>query len=204
MITPRQIRAARGLLGWDAIELGKRSSLRRETVANIESGRTRASDGSLERILKAFDGAGVTFGENESVGIKPEGIETFIGSDRFEVFTEFVYDYVQQHGGNVCISAVHDALVGSYRDDWSLFLSCLQDLHDLAAHENATFHILPADGKTATAFCAFGGCLALISFDHQPAPYVVLHKSSSFGVAFRDAVGLGDTLAQHEVREKRA
>ena len=37
-ITPRQIRAARGLLGWDYAELCKRTDFHRHTIRNIESG----------------------------------------------------------------------------------------------------------------------------------------------------------------------
>jgi transcriptional regulator with XRE-family HTH domain len=74
MLTPRQIRAARGLLGWEAIELGKQTDLSRETIANIESGRTQAREGSLERIAQAFDDAGVEFIPNEGVRLKPTAL----------------------------------------------------------------------------------------------------------------------------------
>jgi hypothetical protein len=43
----------------------------------------------------------------------------------------------------------------------------------------------PADHATPTAFYAFGSCLALISFAHEPAPYVVLHRSGPFADAYR-------------------
>jgi transcriptional regulator with XRE-family HTH domain len=204
MITPRQIRAARGLLGWDAIELGKRSDLRRETIANIESGRTRASDGSLERILKAFDMAGVKFTENEGVGLKPEGIETFAGEDRFQAFADFVYGYLEQYGGDVYISAPNEAAISSCRKDWSIFIARLQDI---AVQENVSMRIVETKGRTPSAFCAFGGCFALISFDHEQAPCVALHKSGAFGEAFREAIGVAGDEGQEtpiEVFEKRA
>ena len=204
MITPRQIRAARGLLGWDAIELGKRTRLSRDTVANIESGRTRAREGSLERIIKVFDGAGVKFTENEGVGIKPNGIETFIGEERFHAFTEFVYDYLRQYGGDVCISAVNEALLNQYRKDWPLYKTRLQAL---VKRGDVTIRSLTTESNAPTAFCAFGDCLALISFDHAPAPYVVLHKSGAFSEAYReafDAVWDNDEPPQQELTEKSA
>ena len=43
------------------------------------------------------------------------------------------------------------------------------------------------DHSTPTAFYAFGRCLALISFAHEPAPYVVLHRSGPFADAYRGA-----------------
>jgi transcriptional regulator with XRE-family HTH domain len=192
-------------LGWDAIELGKRSDLRRETIANIESGRTRASDGSLERIIKAFDSAGVKFTENEGVGLKPEGIETFAGEDRFQAFAEFVYTYLELYGGDVCVTAPNEAAMRACRKEWALFIARLQDM---AVQDNVCVRFLKAESMIPSAFCAFGGCFALISFDHEQAPYVALHKSGGFGAAFREAVGVetddDEQTPQLEVLEKRA
>jgi hypothetical protein len=178
--------------------------LRRETISNIESGRTHASDGSMERILKAFDVAGVIFTENEGVGLKPDGIETFVGEYRFQEFAEFVYDYLEQYGGDVCIHAPNETQMRPRRKDWALFIASLQGM---AAQRNVTVRVLEAEGHTSSAFCAFGGCFALISFDHEQAPYVALHKAGAFGAAFRKAIGVAgddDQKPQIAVLEKRA
>ena len=58
MITPRQIRAARGLLGWDATELSRRSGLSAKTITNIEESRTQAHAASLECIASILVQAG--------------------------------------------------------------------------------------------------------------------------------------------------
>src|ERR1700722_20123584 len=50
----RQIRAARALLGWEIIELAKRTGLNRRTLYNIETDRTKQQDASIDCIQKAL------------------------------------------------------------------------------------------------------------------------------------------------------
>ncbi len=200
MITPRQIRAARGLLGWEATELGKRTSLSRETIANIESGRTQAREESLDRIAKAFDIAGVEFTENEGVRLKANDIEIFVGPERFHDFTEFVYQHLLRHSGEVCISVSDERLFLKYRKEPEIYRQRMKALVDTGRvkvrilAEESTFNSIFAEMRKSTqqstsptSFYSFGKCLALISFTHNPAPYVVLLKSGPFAEAYRQA-----------------
>ena len=55
---------------------------------------------------------------------------------------------------------------------------------------NSVFAEMRKSAQKSTApssFYAFGKCLALISFTHNPAPYVVLLKSGPFAEAYRQA-----------------
>jgi hypothetical protein len=77
----------------------------------------------------------------------------------------------------------------------------------MEARENVSLRVIEPIVRTSTALCAFGGCFALISFDHEQAPYVALHKSGAFGEAFREAVGVAracDQKRQPAVLGKRA
>ena len=203
MITPRQIRAARGLLGWEAIELGKRTSLSRETIANIESGRTQAREGSLERIAKAFDSVGVEFTPNQGVRLKPSGLEVYEGPDRFDDFYDFLYEELKTHGGDVCLSVTDETLLSKYRKDPSIHYNRMQDLcgrgvvksfrilasksRFAAQYSYNTYKWQPDISLSPTAFYTFGDCLALISFTHTPAPYVVVLKSAPLAESYRQA-----------------
>ena len=201
MLTPRQIRAARGLVGWDAIELSEKTKLTRETIANIEAGRTQAREGSLEKIYQVFDAAGVQFIENEGVRLKPSDIETFIGVDRFNEFAEFMYGYLKAFGGEVCVSVTNERLFQKYRKNLDVHRARMKELVEI---NKVSGRILAVDSEfketwakirrqakgtsdAPVSFYAFGDCLALISFDHDPAPYVVLHKSGPFAAAYRQA-----------------
>jgi len=199
MITPRQVKAARALAGWTAEELAGQANLTADTIANIETGRTQAREGSLERIAKAFDRTGVEFTESEGVRRKPTGIEIFEGVDRFSSFTEYLYAYLKLHGGEVCISAVDERFFVKYRKDHELHR---QRMKALVESGKTTFRILAAESSfkseyalyrwqpvlenaSPVSFYSFGDCLALISFAQEPAPYVVLHKSGPFAESFR-------------------
>jgi transcriptional regulator with XRE-family HTH domain len=200
MITPRQIKAARSLAGWTTEDLAAKTKLTADTITNIETGRTQAREGSLERIAKAFDEGGVAFTDNEGVRLKSSDIETFIGPDRFHEFTEFVHDHLSRFGGAVCISAVDETLFRKYRKDFDLHRKRMAELvargdvtvRILATKENiisswAQYKWQPKQSSVPTAFYVFGNCLALISFAHVPAPYVVLLKSGPFAEAYRHA-----------------
>jgi transcriptional regulator with XRE-family HTH domain len=203
MLTPRQIRAARGLLGWEAIELGKLTELSRETIANIESGRTQAREGSLERIAKAFNDAGVEFTPGEGVRLKPSGLEVYEGPERFDEFYDFLYGQLKAHGGDVCLSVTDERLLAKYRKDSAIHYKRMQELSDKGVIKS--FRILanksnfaskypynkykwqPDANIAPTAFYTFGECLALISFVHNNPPYVVVLQSPPLANSYRQA-----------------
>lgn len=54
----------------------------------------------------------------------------------------------------------------------------------------AAYKWQPKQSTVPTSFYAFGKCLALISFAHEPTPYVVLHKSGPFAEAYRHAFNI--------------
>ena len=203
MLTSRQIRAARGLLGWEATELGKRTDLSRETIANIESGRTQAREGSLERIAKAFMDGGVEFTANQGVRLKPSGLEVYEGPARFNEFYDFLYEQVKTHGGDVCLSVTDETLLAKYRKNSAVHYQRMQDLFDRGIIKS--FRILanksdfaskypyniykwqPESSISPTAFYTFGECLALISFVHDTPPYVVVLQSAPLANSYRQA-----------------
>jgi transcriptional regulator with XRE-family HTH domain len=67
VITPSQIRATRLLLGWRPIDLARASGLSEIAIKNIEAGLTQPRRSTLDRLLAAFDQAGVMFLESGDV-----------------------------------------------------------------------------------------------------------------------------------------
>ena len=200
MATGKQIRIGRVLADWDAKALAERAGLSKESILNIERGTFRARPATMERILRAFDEAGIEFTENEGVRRRPEGVEIFEGHERFHEFTEFVYQHLSQYGGEVCISASDERLFLKYRKEPELYRQRMKALVDsgrvtvrILAEEgsfNSVFAEMRKSAQKSTSpssFYAFGKCLALISFTHNPAPYVVLLKSGPFAESYRQA-----------------
>ncbi len=58
-LTPRQCRAARGLLDWTQEELAERAGLSRSTIRDFEGGRHDLQRASAARIVAIFEQAGV-------------------------------------------------------------------------------------------------------------------------------------------------
>ena len=216
MLTPRQIRAARGLLGWDAAELGKRAGIHRQTIANIESGRTQPQAGSLEPIARAFTDAGVEFLANQGVRLKSSDVEIYEGPERFEDFIDFVYEQIATRGGDICLSVTDESFFSKYRKDTKDHYERMQKLYDqggfksfriLANKSNFatdytynTYKQLPAEALAPTAFYTFANYLALISFAHTTAPYVLVVESPPLASSYRQAFDIAWAAASEPQR----
>jgi hypothetical protein len=118
-------------------------------------------------------------------------------------FYDFLYEHLKLHGGDVCLTAVDEGMFSKFRKDPDLHRRRMKELVDAgkvtvriltsqSAFKSsfATFRRIPMGSQTPTSFYAFGNCLALISFDHDPAPYVVLHKSGPFAEAYKHSFNL--------------
>ncbi|MGD0865542.1 MAG: helix-turn-helix transcriptional regulator [Rhizomicrobium sp.] len=68
MVTGRQIRAARALLGWTQQALADRALVAINTVRAIESGRRYPKPGSLSAVRRALEKGGIVFLPNETMG----------------------------------------------------------------------------------------------------------------------------------------
>lgn len=191
------------MLEWDISDLAAAADLSREAIGKIENGHSQARGATLSRIARAFDIAGVEFVENEGVRMKSQEVEIFIGPDRFQDFADFMMVHLRRRGGDVCVSAVNEKLFRAYRRDFDAYKKNMKELVDsgkitvrILATESyftsdwAQYRWQPEQSSTPTAFYAFGDCLALISFDNDPAPYVVLHKKGPFAEAYRKSFEL--------------
>jgi predicted transcriptional regulator len=71
MITPRQIRAARALLGWSQQQLADKAILSLNAVTRLEKGKVDSRLSTLAAIEKALAKAGIKF---LSAGERGEGV----------------------------------------------------------------------------------------------------------------------------------
>jgi len=202
MITGRQIRAARSLLGWKSAELAEKAGLTRETISDIENGATNSREGTLERIARVFDENGVDFTDNDGLKLKPKNIETFEGQSRFDEFYEFIHEHLRTRGGDICIYGHNGRIFSKYRKDPELHRNRMKELKKQRPAfsvrtlqeegddymPNAAFSEYRWQRKEyfpPTAYYVFGNCVALISFDGPSPPFVILVKSSLFAEAYR-------------------
>ncbi|CDX39596.1 Helix-turn-helix motif [Mesorhizobium plurifarium] len=71
MVSPRQIRAARALLGWSQQELADKAIVSLNALARLESGKVDSRVSTMQAIEAALARAGVEF---LSAGQKGEGV----------------------------------------------------------------------------------------------------------------------------------
>ena len=72
LVTTNQIKAARSLIGWRQYDLAAASGLAISTVRRLEclDGPITAHYDTVERLVKAFDAAGVEFYGNPCPGVR--------------------------------------------------------------------------------------------------------------------------------------
>lgn len=204
MITGRQIRAARALLDWDSADLAYKAGLTRQTVSRIESDVVQPQESTLARIMLAFSESGVEFTDNSGVRLKPQSVEVLVDTAGFTRFYDFVYEETSHNGGMVCVSGVDEKLFSKYRlnpeihrermqalckerDDIQMRILVEEGDFNFVASKYATYRWQPRKYFSKAAFYVFGSSLALISFDNQPPPLIILIKSSAFADAYRNS-----------------
>jgi len=70
LVTYKQFIAARELLGWTREDLEKKAKISRSTLAEFERGNRNLRMDNFEKLLKAFEKAGIKFVNNEEgVGV---------------------------------------------------------------------------------------------------------------------------------------
>jgi predicted transcriptional regulator len=72
LVTGRQLRAARALLGWEQVELAKRSRIAIGTIRRMESfsGEVGSRTSTLSQVLGALEKAGIQFLNDNAPGVR--------------------------------------------------------------------------------------------------------------------------------------
>lgn len=203
MITSRQIRAARGLLGWDAVVLAQRAGVTKEAISRIESGKVRPHESTMAKIQRAFNDAGVEFTPNSGVQLKPQGVDVLTGHDGICQFFDIVYEHLRAHGGPILQTGVDEEVFSKYLGDYSAphiarmttLVNERKDIHfraliregdkNFACSEYAEYRWLPSELFEPVPFYVFGDSLAIISFQTIPAPTIVLHNIKAITDSYR-------------------
>lgn len=204
MITGRQIRAARGLLGWDATDLAAKAGLTRETVSKIENDSVQARESTLKDIVSAFDKYGVEFTDNSGVRIKPLGVEVLYGQSGLHQFFNNVYEYLRSNGGTIVQLGIDEkqfvAVAGnefseSYKQRMITISEQRKDIKILAilkeGDENLEYsdfneyRWMPNEFFAPVPFYIYGETLAIMDFQTIPAPTIILHKFPAITKAYR-------------------
>jgi transcriptional regulator with XRE-family HTH domain len=108
MTTPRQIRAARALLGLDAAELADRAGLTRATVTNIENSVVQPREATLVRLVQTLVGGGVEFIGERGVALMSENYRLIEGADCYLRLLDEIYHSLRTKPGSEVLSICTD------------------------------------------------------------------------------------------------
>lgn len=106
MPTPKQVIAARALLGMSQTQLSELSGIGYTSVSRFEGG-GRSSSSTMDAISKVFQ-PHVEFIEDTGVKLKAPQIKIHHGRDGLIDFLKYVYDTVKTSGGEICVSNVNE------------------------------------------------------------------------------------------------
>lgn len=71
MILPRQLRAARTLLGWSQKDLAEAAELSLPTIQRMETlGLHRSAAGNVDKVQRALEAGGIEFTNDDAPGIR--------------------------------------------------------------------------------------------------------------------------------------
>lgn len=134
MITGRQIRAARGLIDWDASMLAEKAGLTRATVGRIEADLVQPHEKTLASIVHVFDLHGVEFLEDEGLRIRKNQVRIFSGKVGYKQFLDHIYDTVKD-GGRIRQFNVSDGKTLPYAEEHAAaHLNRMKSIPKLDAH----------------------------------------------------------------------
>jgi len=206
MITGRQIRAARALLEWDADHLAEKAGLSRDTIFNIEKGIVQARETTTERIVQTFAAYDVEFIPDEGVKKKTDSITKLEGFKDFKFFMDQVYEAATQPYScdgtkPICICNLDNSLFRKYMKDYHAIhverlkkiegltiksLAAERDKNHVSGASYLVYKYLKELKAVVAPFYVFGDRFALIDFDVQDPPKILMIHSPALARSYRD------------------
>ncbi|MDD5586155.1 MAG: helix-turn-helix transcriptional regulator [Alphaproteobacteria bacterium] len=202
MITGRQIRAARGLLGWDASALAEKAGLSRETISNIETSAVQARESTLNHIAKVFIEHRLEFIDNQGVRFRPEGVEVLNGREGVARFWDLVFFTAQTTGGIFRQNGINDealircapdivdahiermAALRQTRRDSLVRVILLGGDYNFVCTEYADYKWHPKNMPAPVPYYVFGDTVCIFVFETDPSPKIILISSPIVAAAY--------------------
>jgi DNA-binding XRE family transcriptional regulator len=211
MISGPQLRAARSLIDWNREELAKAAGVSPETVKNIETGTFRPQADTEQKIIRAFIERDVHFTENQGVQLRQDTVVRYEGPEGFRKFMDSVYEIAKESssgfGGNkpIYISNVDDRLFAKHLGDYfTVHIKRMNELKDLKmriliqdkphtllseesrGHSYREYRHHPEQAIGNVPFYVYGDKLAILAFEGNNAPQIVVLASALVAKAYRE------------------
>lgn len=142
LITGKQCRAARAMLGWTIDDLAHNSGLARSVILRLEKEETNIRYTSLSALLKTFSRANIEFIGRHGVTEKRDSVELFQGDNALEKLWENILFTLGDTGGEILITNVDEKK--ALENNKQGLMAHLENLKKL----NITERLLSCDGDT--------------------------------------------------------
>lgn len=206
MITGRQIRAARALLDISQDELANAAGLTKQGISKIEDGSVQPREGTITDIIRVFRDRGIEFTSDEGVKRKSDSVTKFEGFEDFKFFMDQVYQEARQAYSRdgtkpICICNLDNSLFRKHmKDYYSVHMERMQRIDGLKIRTLASevddhlgaepsyliYRFLRELKAVVAPFYVFGDKFALIDFDVQNSPKILMIDSPSLAHSYRD------------------
>lgn len=98
LITGRQIRGARALLGWKMEELADKAGLTRITIRQIEGETVQPQERTLNKLFGLFDKHGIEFLPDEGIKIRKQETRVYSGKAGHQQLLDHIYETLKKGG----------------------------------------------------------------------------------------------------------
>lgn len=221
MITGRQIRAARALLGISQEELATAAGLTKQGVSKIEDGSVHPREGTVTDIFRVFSDRGIEFLPDEGVKLKTDSVTKLEGRKDFIHFMDKVYEsatqmYSRDGTKPICICNLDNSLFRKFMGDYypahvdrlkkieGLEIKSLAAELDENHHSDAKYLIyryLKELKAVVAPFYVFGDNFALIDFDAPNPPSILMIHSAPLAQSYRDQFNIMWKNASEQPRD---
>lgn len=151
IITGRQMRGARGLLGWSMEELAEKTDLTRLTIRQIEEDLVQPHEKTLTKILAVFDRQGVEFLTDEGLCIRRQETRNYYGKTGYRQLLDHIYGTMSK-GGTIRQFNFSDL---RYAPQEESFVN--EHLERMASIQGLDARVLEPSGSTekALSYCSY-------------------------------------------------
>ncbi|HEU4838622.1 MAG TPA: helix-turn-helix transcriptional regulator, partial [Micavibrio sp.] len=198
LITADQIRAARALKNWSQTDLAERTGLAVPTIANIELGKQMPGKNTIEKIIDAFETAGIEFIGERGVQRKEQAIRVFRGHEELKSFYNVIYENVRENLDEILVGNVNERDFVRHMDAETLqlhldrmkklnakykILVC-EDDYFFPVSSYAEYRWIKKEDFSSIPFYVFSDKLAIILWLDEPL--VFLMEDSSAASIYRE------------------
>lgn len=197
--TAAQIRAARALLNWHQPDLAKACGVSRESIAQIESGKSQGTQSNIEKIIDAFWQAGLEFIEGEGLRRWGDMVEILEGTTGFQRFLNDIFIMAAsaaQPFEMMACGVQDEKFVAAAGDKNEQHLERMSKIKNIRAKsinvegegpfvssKYCEYRTLDSDALAAVPFYIYGNNLAIIIW--EPELKIILIRSQILAEAYK-------------------